>query len=54
MIAKGCPRCGGDLYLDEDWRERSLACLQCGARASMAGIPIANVAPTRRVPATLP
>ncbi len=27
---KACPRCGGDLMLDED---EDLACLQCGRRA---------------------
>jgi len=27
---KMCPRCQGDLYLDEAWFGRSLTCLQCG------------------------
>ena len=27
---KGCPRCGGDLYLEEE--DREYICLQCGNR----------------------
>jgi hypothetical protein len=33
---KMCPKCHGDLYLDEDWFGRSLTCLQCG-RSSLGG-----------------
>ena len=28
---KGCKRCGGDLYMDEDPEDFCIACLQCGA-----------------------
>ena len=27
---KGCPRCGGDLYLAEDMFGKYLSCFQCG------------------------
>lgn len=27
---KACPRCGGDLYEEEAWGERSIRCLLCG------------------------
>ena len=27
---KGCPRCGGDLYRDEDIYGEHVTCLQCG------------------------
>ena len=27
---KGCPKCGGDLYLKEDMFGKFLDCLQCG------------------------
>lgn len=30
IFLKGCPRCGGDLFPDEDSEERY--CLQCGYR----------------------
>ena len=31
---KMCPKCLGDLYLDEAWFGRSLTCLQCGRSLS--------------------
>lgn len=32
MMFKGCPRCGGNMYLEEEGRFRDLVCLQCGNR----------------------
>ena len=34
MVFKGCPRCGGDLLVDEDIvsHVEELVCLQCGHR----------------------
>jgi DNA-directed RNA polymerase subunit M/transcription elongation factor TFIIS len=28
---KGCKRCGGDLYIDQDPEDFCISCLQCGA-----------------------
>ncbi len=30
MFLKACPRCRGDLVLEEDMYGRYIACLQCG------------------------
>ena len=30
FILKGCPRCGGDLYLGEDGFGKFMSCIQCG------------------------
>jgi DNA-directed RNA polymerase subunit M/transcription elongation factor TFIIS len=27
---KSCPRCGGDIFIDEDFDSAYLKCLQCG------------------------
>jgi len=27
---KGCPRCRGDIFIDEDWDRAYFKCLQCG------------------------
>ncbi len=32
MMFKGCSRCGGNMYLEEEGRFRDLVCLQCGNR----------------------
>jgi len=32
MVFKGCTRCRGDLYVEDDVGFRDLVCLQCGAR----------------------
>jgi len=32
MVFKGCARCRGDLYREEDVGETDLVCLQCGYR----------------------
>jgi DNA-directed RNA polymerase subunit M/transcription elongation factor TFIIS len=32
MMFKGCSRCGGNMYLEEEGRHRDLVCLQCGHR----------------------
>ncbi|MGH2609666.1 MAG: hypothetical protein ACRDHF_11360 [Tepidiformaceae bacterium] len=32
MMVKGCSRCGGNMYLEEDGRFKELVCLQCGHR----------------------
>ena len=33
---KACPRCHGDLYLEEDIFGSYVACLQCGRELNMA------------------
>ena len=30
ILLKACPRCHGDLYLEEDYYGRYFNCLQCG------------------------
>ena len=35
MVFKGCPRCGGDVYNEEEFGQVDLVCLQCGARRTM-------------------
>jgi hypothetical protein len=35
---KMCPKCHGDLYLDEAWFGRSLTCLQCGRSLSQTQV----------------
>jgi hypothetical protein len=32
MVFKGCQRCGGDLYNEEELGQVDLVCLQCGSR----------------------
>jgi hypothetical protein len=32
MVFKGCGRCGGDLYREEDIGQTDFVCLQCGCR----------------------
>ena len=32
MVFKGCDRCRGDLYYEEDIGQTDLVCLQCGSR----------------------
>jgi hypothetical protein len=32
MMFKGCTRCGGNMYMEEDGRFKDLVCLQCGHR----------------------
>jgi DNA-directed RNA polymerase subunit M/transcription elongation factor TFIIS len=34
---KGCPRCRGDLFLDEDVGKNYIKCLQCGYEKELAG-----------------
>ena len=34
MVFKGCARCGGDMYREEDIGQTDLVCLQCGNRVS--------------------
>jgi DNA-directed RNA polymerase subunit RPC12/RpoP len=36
MVFKGCQRCGGDLYNEEELGQTDLVCLQCGARRMLA------------------
>jgi hypothetical protein len=36
MVFKGCQRCGGDLYNEEEFGQTDLVCLQCGARRTLA------------------
>ena len=37
MMFKGCNRCGGNMYLEEEGRHRDLVCLQCGNRPPDSG-----------------
>lgn len=34
MILKGCSRCGGDMFPEDDDHQPGLACLQCGHRVT--------------------
>jgi hypothetical protein len=36
---KGCPRCRGDLYLNQDMYGKYLNCLQCGYTRDLTGQP---------------
>jgi DNA-directed RNA polymerase subunit M/transcription elongation factor TFIIS len=36
---KGCPRCQGDLYLNQDMYGKYLNCLQCGYTRDATGQP---------------
>jgi DNA-directed RNA polymerase subunit RPC12/RpoP len=36
MVFKGCARCGGDMYREEDIGQTDLVCLQCGYRVAEA------------------
>jgi len=49
FLMKQCPRCGGDLYLEQDIFSKYLACLQCGRRVDLVKegeLVQANRAPT--------
>lgn len=40
MVLKGCQRCGGDMWVEEDiqdlgLRSKDLVCLQCGHRQAV-------------------
>ena len=35
MVFKGCARCSGDLYIEEEVGSRDLVCLQCGSRVPL-------------------
>jgi DNA-directed RNA polymerase subunit RPC12/RpoP len=41
MVFKGCARCDGDMYREEDIGQTDLVCLQCGYRVSADRVPIA-------------
>ena len=36
---KGCPRCSGDLYVDQDQYGSFVSCLQCGLNRELANQP---------------
>jgi hypothetical protein len=36
MVFKGCHRCGGDLFNEEELGQTDLVCLQCGARRTLS------------------
>jgi hypothetical protein len=36
MVFKGCQRCGGDMYREDDLGETDLVCLQCGCRRGLS------------------
>ena len=35
---KGCPRCGGDVFIDRDLQDWYEQCLQCGYRSELESI----------------
>ena len=35
MVIKGCARCGGDVYDEDDIERVDLVCLQCGCRRTI-------------------
>jgi DNA-directed RNA polymerase subunit RPC12/RpoP len=35
MVIKGCARCGGDMYDENDIEQVDLVCLQCGFRRTI-------------------
>jgi DNA-directed RNA polymerase subunit M/transcription elongation factor TFIIS len=35
---KGCPRCQGDIFIDEDIDESYEKCLQCGYERELLGV----------------
>jgi DNA-directed RNA polymerase subunit RPC12/RpoP len=37
---KGCKRCGGDLFLERDYEETYIACLQCSAVYIQRPVPL--------------
>ena len=49
MVFKGCKKCGGDMFVEDDGRERALACLQCGARTNSQPVPMKRTPVIRRV-----
>ena len=42
MVFKGCARCSGDLYIEEEVGSRDLVCLQCGSRVPLVSTPNAE------------
>ena len=51
MWLKGCPRCGGDLYIEHNVGDSSVTCLQCGhvlTEAQEAGLKELQLAGARR------
>lgn len=36
MLLKGCPRCGGDMFVEQDLGSSDLVCLQCSHRQAMS------------------
>jgi hypothetical protein len=42
MVFKGCQRCNGDLWVEEDIGSRSLdsVCVQCGSRQATQSAPV--------------
>ena len=42
MVFKGCARCNGDLYIEEEVGSRDLVCLQCGSRVPLVSTPNAE------------
>jgi len=41
MVFKGCTRCRGDLYIEDEMGIRDLVCLQCGCRQPCVAAPVA-------------
>ena len=51
---KDCPRCGGNLLLDQEEYDRYLCCLQCGYRIELTGENESNYQTTKGRWETLP
>jgi len=37
-----CPRCGGDIFIDEDVDQAYEVCLQCGFERALERVPVAR------------
>ncbi len=56
FVLKGCPRCCGDLYVDQDQYGSFVSCIQCGLNreiCSQPGEPLQFASPAA-LPASLP
>jgi ribosomal protein S27AE len=43
---KSCPRCGGDIYLEEDNDDCYARCLQCGYAKLLPALPAGHYSPS--------
>lgn len=47
--AKGCKRCGGDLFLERDYDGVQIICLQCGATYTQRPVPLGEKSNSKRI-----